>query len=201
MPFLNRVRLGAASAPVVFVLAAALHGGAHAQVKYFEQVPSVDAVMSALGAAPKPAAAASAAHGPFKARGLEWSVGAASSGATAAAPAPAGGQAVAMPVNFDSGTARLTRASLPYVETVVAALGRSPELRLMVEGHTDAAGNDRANILLSWERAMAVFRLMVEKYGIDPSRLQPVGKGSSELYFANEPLHGMNRRVQFRVIE
>jgi flagellar motor protein MotB len=38
----------------------------------------------------------------------------------------------------------------------------------------------------------------VERYGIDPVRLQPLGKGSMELIDSANPEGAANRRVQFR---
>jgi outer membrane protein OmpA-like peptidoglycan-associated protein len=108
--------------------------------------------------------------------------------------------ALAFPVHFDSGAVRVSRPSLAYVAALAAALGQDPRLRIQVEGHTDSAGSPRSNLMLSWERAFAVFRLLVERYGIDPARLVPVGKGCSEPLVATESPHPLNRRVQFRVM-
>lgn len=181
---------------------------AQAQVRYFDRVPSPVEIMAALNPQPTPAAGPQTPRpeGQTKTRGLEWGVGTTSavssnmSPAAAPAPQPPAGPALALPINFEFGTARLSRTSLAYIEAVVAVLHQNPEMRLMVEGHTDAAGQARANMMLSWERSFSVFRAMVERYGIDPARLQPVGKGSTEPLVATDPQLGANRRVQFRVL-
>jgi len=176
------------------------HGPAQAQVKYFDHVPTSDEILSALRAA-KPAAPAPVADGThLKMRGIEWGVGAASALPAAAFSSASPAPALALPVNFDFGTARLSRASVGYIEAVVAVLNQNPDMRLVVEGHTDAAGDAKSNAMLSWERAFSVFHLMIEKYDIDPARLQLAGKGSSEPLPATDPLNSMNRRVQFRAI-
>jgi flagellar motor protein MotB len=54
-------------------------------------------------------------------------------------------------------------------------------------------------MVLSWERALGVFRSLVETYGIEPRRLQPVGEGPLEPMPGTNPHDGGNRRVQFRV--
>lgn len=191
---------------VALFMAGSVHALAQAQVRYFDRVPTAEEVLAvfdqpaAAGKGSK-AAADEAAKPMLKMRGLEWGAGTPEPTASAApASADASGAALAFPVNFESGAARVSRGSLAYVEAIVAAMGRNPKLRLVVEGHTDVAGNSRTNLVLSWERAFSVFRLMVEKYGIDPARLQPAGKGSSELIVPSDPLNGMNRRVQFRVL-
>jgi outer membrane protein OmpA-like peptidoglycan-associated protein len=46
--------------------------------------------------------------------------------------------------------------------------------------HTDARGDEKANQKLSENRAKAVYTYLVEKKGIDPRRMIPVGKGEIE---------------------
>jgi outer membrane protein OmpA-like peptidoglycan-associated protein len=134
-------------------------------------------------------------------RGIEWSGGSATN--TPSGTAVFAGQAkpaVALPVNFEFGTSRVSPGSMNYVAAMAAVLEQNPGMQLVVEGHTDAIGTPKLNTMLSWERAFSVFRLMVEKYGIDPARLQPLGKGSTEPLQGLDPMNGMNRRVQFRVV-
>lgn len=115
-----------------------------------------------------------------------------------ARPDAGAGPAVAMPINFEVGSARVAAKSMAYVHVVAQLLAQEPSLRLTIEGHTDASGNAQRNLLLSWDRALAVYRLLVERYGVDGRRLQPLGRG------AQDPLEGqaaespVNRRVQFR---
>ncbi|MFX9050261.1 OmpA family protein, partial [Acinetobacter baumannii] len=92
---------------------------------------------------------------------------------------------VAIPVNFDLGSSQVTSTSLSYIDAIASVLVRDPGLRLTVEGHTDASGSPQRNMMLSWDRAYSVFKLLVERYHIDPARLQPIGKGSTE------PIQGM----------
>jgi outer membrane protein OmpA-like peptidoglycan-associated protein len=119
----------------------------------------------------------------------------ASSAATAGDTPPA----AALPINFDLGSSRVDRESLPYIETVAAVLRSDPTLRLVIEGHTDDRGSYNRNMLLSWDRALGVFRMLVEHYGVEPKRLQPLGKGPLEPMPGTDPADGANRRVQFRI--
>ena len=180
-------------------------GSAQAQVKYFDHVPTATEIQAALST---PVAAPANTDTPApdgrttrKTRGLEWNVGAAASTTAASAPQPQepSSPAIALPVNFEYGTAHVSKASLAYIEAIVSVLNQSPDMHLTVEGHTDVSGSPRNNLMLSWDRAFSVFRVMVEKYGIDPARLQPSGKGSTEPISSIDPLNGMNRRVQFRI--
>ena len=119
--------------------------------------------------------------------------------AQVAYPATPGSPAAALPINFDLGSSRIQPGSLPYLETIASVLRTDPSLQLVIEGHTDDRGSYNRNMVLSWDRALGVFRTLVENYGIDPRRLQPVGKGPLEPMPGTLPADGANRRVQFRI--
>jgi outer membrane protein OmpA-like peptidoglycan-associated protein len=115
------------------------------------------------------------------------------------ANAATGAPAAALPINFDLGSSRVDRDSLPYIETIASLLRGDPSLRLVIEGHTDALGSYHRNMILSWDRALGVFRTLVESYGVEPQRLQLLGKGPLEPMPGTDPTDGANRRVQFRI--
>jgi outer membrane protein OmpA-like peptidoglycan-associated protein len=177
-------------------------GAAQAQVQFLDRVPSPGEVRAILA----PAAQGAVRHPSWKPRGIEWTASssdAASTAADRAAPTPsnsAQAPALAFPIQFNSGHSRVLGTSVPYVEAIAKTLAQYPDMRLAIEGHTDAAGQPRSNMVLSWERSLAVYRLLVERFAIDPSRLQPVGKGASEPLEQANTAPGMNRRVQFRVV-
>src|SRR5690606_3068819 len=115
------------------------------------------------------------------------------------ANAATGAPAAALPINFDLGSSRVERDSLPYIETIASLLQSDPSLQLVIEGHTDALGSYHRNMILSWDRALGVFRTLVESYGVEPQRLQLLGKGSLEPMPGTDPTDGANRREQFRI--
>jgi outer membrane protein OmpA-like peptidoglycan-associated protein len=100
---------------------------------------------------------------------------------------------------FDLNSANLRPDAYPVLDRLGAALGSAElrDFRFVVEGHTDASGSETFNLGLSEERARSVREYLVEKHNIDPARLEPVGRGESELYDAGHPLSGKNRRVRF----
>ncbi|MGH1360559.1 MAG: OmpA family protein [Burkholderiaceae bacterium] len=114
--------------------------------------------------------------------------------------ASAAGPAAGMPITFSSGSSRLAAGSIGFIQTVAEMLSGDPSLRLLIEGHTDSVGSYKRNMVLSWERAMGVYRVLVEQYGIDPARLQPSGLGPTEPMPGLAPNDGNNRRVQFRLM-
>jgi|GEM_PF-2057875 len=180
------------------------------------------AAPSPAQATPVPAATSLLPSG-TRTRGIVWSTGTtagssttASAAGSAAAPVPSadarmqasaqiaspaspGSPAAALPINFDLGSSRIDSGSLPYLETIASVLRTDPSLHLVIEGHTDDRGSYNRNMVLSWDRALGVFRTLVESYGIDPRRLQPVGKGPLEPMPGTAPADGANRRVQFRI--
>ena len=119
--------------------------------------------------------------------------------ASGAAPAPAGDRAAALPINFELGSSRVDRGSLAYIERVASLMRDDPGLQLVIEGHTDDRGSFTRNMVLSWDRALGVYRSLVESYGVDPTRLQLLGKGPLEPLPGSEPRDAANRRVQFRL--
>ena len=53
----------------------------------------------------------------------------------------------------------------------------NPAMRIEIQGYASQPGTKAYNLLLSQRRADELKRVLVEKYGIDPGRIVPVGKG------------------------
>ncbi|MBF0093283.1 MAG: OmpA family protein [Alphaproteobacteria bacterium] len=193
-------------------------GPAFAQgVKMYDAPPSVEELKNALGAGGRPATG----QGKVKFRKLEFGDEAPSSPPAAgpkAAPAmalqtpsssydaapPSGGgggaQAIGFPINFAYNSAEIDPASRPFLDTVGQLLSQQPDMRLVIEGHTDASGSPSYNLGLSERRAASVKRYLTGRYGISPSRLTSVGKGQSEPLTPSDAYSPQNRRVQFRTM-
>ena len=80
---------------------------------------------------------------------------------------------------------------------VVAPMKEHPNLRALVEGHTDSIGSDAYNQRLSERRANAVRDYMVSR-GIDAPRIMTKGWGKSKPIASNKTKEGRarNRRVE-----
>lgn len=104
------------------------------------------------------------------------------------------------PVLFETGTAKLRPESDPVLEVVLAYLKAKPEVtKLRIEGHTDTDGDNKSNITLSSNRAMAVSQWLVAK-GVDCRRLVPAGFGEERPMVSPEKTpedKAQNRRVMF----
>lgn len=80
-------------------------------------------------------------------------------------------------------------------------LQENPEMRVEVQGHTDSAGPEAYNQMLSEKRANAIMEYLVNK-GIDSGRFEVKGYGESDPICSNETAEGRqkNRRVRFKRI-
>lgn len=102
------------------------------------------------------------------------------------------------PIEFEQGRSTLSRNSLSHLSALSAAV-KQDGLRLLIEGHADASGDEQINFRLSRDRAVAVANAMVDLYGVSPLQLHVVGKGATEPIFT-PPSNPKNRRVLFRLV-
>jgi outer membrane protein OmpA-like peptidoglycan-associated protein len=103
--------------------------------------------------------------------------------------------AVAFHINFAFNSAELPASADAMVDKMAMLMKESPEMKIRVEGHTDAIGSAGYNMSLSQRRALSVAEYLVQK-GVEASRLIPVGKGMTEPLTQNR-YDPANRRVQF----
>ncbi|MDX3977487.1 OmpA family protein [Shinella sp.] len=77
-------------------------------------------------------------------------------------------------------------------------LDKDPGETFLIEGHTDAVGSDKSNLVLSDERAESVASLLTDVYGIPPENLQTQGYGERFLKVKTQVAEQQNRRVTIR---
>ncbi|GAB5471085.1 MAG: hypothetical protein Kilf2KO_41150 [Rhodospirillales bacterium] len=84
---------------------------------------------------------------------------------------------------------------------MLEALQAAPEMRVPIEGHTDADGSDAYNQDLSARRAASVVAWLKER-GIADGRLGSKGRGEGEPVASNKTADGkaLNRRVEVSVV-
>ncbi len=111
----------------------------------------------------------------------------------------ASGRYVSHGILFDTNSDRLKPESAAAIQTVAKALGTNPNLKLLIEGHTDSVGNAAANMDLSKRRAEAVKGVLVSQFGVDAARLTTNGLGATKPLDSNDTPQGraQNRRVEF----
>ena len=109
------------------------------------------------------------------------------------------GRYVTHGILFDSDSDLLKPESAPVIQSIARGLEANPNLRLLIEGHTDSVGSVPHNLDLSKRRADAVKAVLVSQFKVDASRLTTGGMGSSKPLDSNDTTQGraQNRRVEF----
>ena len=100
---------------------------------------------------------------------------------------------------FEKGQAELNDDAKLALHDLAKVMKQNDALRLRIEGHTSAEGDAAVNQKLSEDRAQAAVDVLVNKEGIDASRLEAVGKGSSEPIDPATP--EANRRTEFVILD
>jgi outer membrane protein OmpA-like peptidoglycan-associated protein len=120
--------------------------------------------------------------------------------ATVEQEAPPEDLSIAMRIQFEHDSARLSDEARQVLDRVASVLQDQlmQDKVVEIEGHADASGPDAYNLGLSEERARAVRAYLVEQHGVAAARLPYVGKGESEPFDGSDPYNGANRRVEFR---
>jgi outer membrane protein OmpA-like peptidoglycan-associated protein len=107
-------------------------------------------------------------------------------------------------INFEFGSWEVTEDQIGRLQAVAEAISmavsRNPSEVIMIEGHTDAVGNDVDNLSLSDRRAEAVANILTENYQIPPENLVTQGYGKQYLKVPTDGPSRENRRVTVRRI-
>lgn len=102
---------------------------------------------------------------------------------------------------FDTESAVLNNQDKAIIIDFAAYLKENASLKVALHGHTDNAGDPASNLILSEERAKAVFNFLISK-GIQKERLSYKGFGETKPIASNATLDGKskNRRTEFVII-
>ena len=110
------------------------------------------------------------------------------------------GVAVLNDLVFASGAATLTEGDYPSLAAVAAWLEANSDGTIALVGHTDASGSLTANVALSERRAKAVAAVLIESYGVDPTRIAAEGVGFLAPRATNQTEDGRQRNRRVEVI-
>jgi outer membrane protein OmpA-like peptidoglycan-associated protein len=107
-------------------------------------------------------------------------------------------------ITFETGSWEVTYDQVGHLQAIANAIrdaiARNPNEVFMIEGHTDAVGNDVDNLSLSDRRASAVANILTESYQIPPENLVTQGYGEQYLKIPTPGPSRENRRVAVRRI-
>ncbi|WP_298266494.1 OmpA family protein [Geobacter sp.] len=104
---------------------------------------------------------------------------------------------ITLNIEFDHDQAVIKPMYDAKIATVAEFMKKHPTTTAVLEGHTDNVGGADYNMKLSQRRAEAVMNYLVEKFGIERSRLSAKGYGETRPVGYNDDPAGraMNRRV------
>lgn len=100
---------------------------------------------------------------------------------------------------FEQDKAELNDDAKIALHDLANLMKQNQDIKLRIEGHTSSEGDPKHNQELSEQRAKAAVDFLVHREGIDSTRLEAIGKGSSEPVDPNNP--NLNRRTEFKLIK
>jgi OOP family OmpA-OmpF porin len=108
---------------------------------------------------------------------------------------------LATSIYFDTNSDRIKSISFETINEIITLMKKVPNVKFVIEGHTDDRNSDKYNLNLSQRRASSVKKYMI-KEGIDSNRLEAKGYGESRPKFSNENEGGrqLNRRVEIKPV-
>lgn len=109
------------------------------------------------------------------------------------------GKLVTRGILFDVNSDEIQASSYGTLKEIATVLKENPDVKVEIIGHTDSDGDEKANLILSQNRALAVKNILSSEFKIDASRMQTDGKGEAEPSDSNKTSIGKanNRRVEF----
>lgn len=98
---------------------------------------------------------------------------------------------------FDAGKATLRKGAASSIAELAAVLKRNPGQEIVIEGFTDSAGPEKANLALSHRRANAVKQALA-RHDVKGTKVHTRGYGESYPVASNNSEAGrrLNRRVE-----
>jgi outer membrane protein OmpA-like peptidoglycan-associated protein len=107
-------------------------------------------------------------------------------------------------INFETGSWEVAPDQVDRLATIADAINRAiaanPKEVFLIEGHTDAVGNDVDNLSLSDRRAETVALILSQQFNVPPENLVTQGYGEQYLKIPTQGAERRNRRVTARRI-
>jgi outer membrane protein OmpA-like peptidoglycan-associated protein len=107
-------------------------------------------------------------------------------------------------INFETGSWEIPPDQAAKLQSIAdglnRAIARNPREVFLIEGHTDAVGNDVDNLSLSDRRAESAAELLTQQFGVPAENLTSQGYGAQYLKEQTDGPSRINRRVTIRRI-
>lgn len=102
-------------------------------------------------------------------------------------------------INFSNNSFNIGYGEYAKLYQVAQVLKNNSKVRVAVTGHTDQAGSERYNNVLSYNRAKAAIEFLVNQHGISRDRLVLDWAGEGSALVPAKGSSELNRRAEFRV--
>ena len=107
-------------------------------------------------------------------------------------------------ITFDTGQATVPDSQIAHMQAIGDAIralvNSNPQTVILIEGHTDAVGNDVDNLSLSDRRAESAAELLTQQFAVPAENLTSQGYGSQYPKEQTDGPSRVNRRVTIRRI-
>lgn len=105
-------------------------------------------------------------------------------------------------IYFDGNKTHINPIAARSLDRNGMILKENPDIRVIIEGHTDATGSDLVNQKISEKRAENVKKYLEDKFNISGDRMKVKGYGKTRPVADNNTKEGRakNRRVEFRIL-
>jgi OmpA-OmpF porin, OOP family len=104
-------------------------------------------------------------------------------------------------IHFDLDKANIKQSEYGNLSAVASVMKSNPGINVVVGGHTDKLSSDGYNQGLSYRRANNAIDVLVNRFGIDRSRLVLNYGGENTTLVPSSGNSYMNRRVEFKVAQ
>jgi OmpA-OmpF porin, OOP family len=104
-------------------------------------------------------------------------------------------------IHFDLDKANIKQSEYGNLAAVASVMKSNPGINVVVGGHTDKLSSDGYNQGLSYRRANNAIDVLVNRFGIDRSRLVLNYGGENTTLVPSSGNSYMNRRVEFKVAQ
>ena len=104
-------------------------------------------------------------------------------------------------IEFDANKTDVDERFYEDIEMLANFLKAFPKEKIVIEGYSDNVGDEKINQKLSEKRAKNVRQALIDKFGINGSRMTAVGYGEENPLASNDTEEGrqQNRRVEVTV--
>lgn len=85
-------------------------------------------------------------------------------------------------VAFQFNQAVIQSSQMPTIERIATYLKDNPGVNAVINGYASPEGTEEYNLQLSQRRADAMKSVLVDKYGIDASRIEAIGHGIGDIF-------------------